>query len=73
MPIGQVKFFKVDKGYGFIRPEVPGDDIFLHVSALGKANPPIKVIHEGDFLSYEIEDGRKGPAAGKVRLLARRG
>ena len=73
MPTGQVKFFS-EKGYGFIQPDAPGADVFVHASALQKANPPITALHEGDRLSYELEEGRNGrPAAGKVRLLARHG
>ena len=71
MPTGKVKFF-CEKGYGFIRPDAPGDDVFIHAKALQKANPPIDSVQEGDYIAYELEPGRNGrPAAGKVRLLAR--
>jgi CspA family cold shock protein len=72
MPTGQVKFF-CEKGYGFIKPDAPGDDVFIHATALQKANPPIKILQEGDHIAYELESGRNGrPAAGKIRLLPKR-
>jgi cold shock protein len=69
MPTGTVKFFG-DKGYGFIRPDAPGDDVFIHARALQKAVPPIIQLEEGDRLSYELGEGRDGrPAAKNVKLL----
>lgn len=59
MPIGTVKWFNAQKGYGFIEPEHGGPDVFLHVSAVersGIGNPT-----EGQKLRYEEEtDTKKG-------------
>jgi cold shock protein len=72
MPTGSVKFFNTDKGFGFIRPDAPGDDVFIHARALQKSVPPIIGIEEGDRLSYELGEGRDGrPAAKNVKLLAK--
>lgn len=68
MAIGTVKFFNVDKGYGFITPENGGTDVFVHVSALLQAGGSLQ---DGQKVSYEIGQDRKtGRArAENVRLL----
>lgn len=60
---GTVKFFNDSKGYGFITPDDGGKDVFVHANGL------IDEITQGDKVSYEIEDGRKGPNAVEVRLV----
>lgn len=50
MAIGTVKFFNVDKGYGFITPENGGTDVFVHVSALLQAGGSLQ---DGQKVSYE--------------------
>ncbi|BDS09616.1 cold-shock protein [Aureispira anguillae] len=59
---GTVKFFNDSKGYGFITPDDGGKDVFVHANGL------IDEITQGDKVSYEIEEGRKGPNAVDVRL-----
>jgi CspA family cold shock protein len=58
MPIGTVKFFNVDKGYGFIAPEGGGDDSFVHISAVERAG--MATLNKDQRLSYEIETDRRG-------------
>ena len=60
---GTVKFFNEAKGFGFITPEDGGKDIFVHVNGL------IDDIREGDKVSYNTEEGRKGLNAVGVKLL----
>jgi CspA family cold shock protein len=60
---GTVKFFNDSKGYGFITPDNGGKDVFVHANGL------LDDIREGDQVSYEVEDGRKGPNAVEVRRL----
>ncbi|MCX8212093.1 MAG: CspA family cold shock protein [Neolewinella sp.] len=60
---GTVKFFNDTKGFGFIAPEDGSKDVFVHVSGL------IDDIQEGDKVSFEVEDTKKGPAAIEVRVL----
>jgi cold shock protein len=60
---GTVKFFNESKGFGFITPDNGGKDIFVHVNGL------IDEIAEGDHVSYDVEEGRKGPNAVNVKVI----
>ena len=51
---GKVKWFNPKKGYGFVDQDDDEKDMFLHITALQKAN--ISVLNEGDKISYDIED-----------------
>lgn len=64
MKEGVVKFFNESKGFGFITPNDGGKDIFVHVSGLNDSS-----VNEGDKVSYETEEGRKGLNAVNVTLL----
>jgi CspA family cold shock protein len=66
---GTVKFFNSAKGFGFIEPDDGGKDVFVHVSALEAAG--IRALKEGDRVSFELEDDRRGRGkqAGKLRNL----
>lgn len=59
---GSVKFFNASKGFGFITSE-SGEDVFVHVSALGGLT-----INEGDNVTFDIVDGNRGKAASNVKL-----
>ncbi len=58
MPIGTVKFFNEDKGYGFIAPEDGGKDSFVHISAVQAAG--MQTLERDQRVSYEVETGRNG-------------
>jgi CspA family cold shock protein len=58
MPVGTVKFFNNDKGYGFIAPDDGGNDAFVHISAVQSAGLP--TLDQNQRLSYELETGRNG-------------
>ena len=59
MPTSTVKFFNTAKRFGFIEPdEGGGKDVFVHVSALEAAG--IRMLKEGDRVSFVLEDDRRG-------------
>jgi CspA family cold shock protein len=60
---GTVKFFNDAKGFGFIKPADSGEDVFVHSSGL------IDKIRENDQVEYEVERGKKGMNAVKVRVV----
>ena len=57
---GKIKWFNAIKGYGFIAREDNEKDVFVHSSAANAANVEL---NEGDILTFDIEEGQKGPAA----------
>jgi CspA family cold shock protein len=66
MANGTVKWFNDQKGFGFITQE-GGPDVFVHHSAI-KGNG-FKSLREGDQVTFDIEQGKKGPAAANVAVL----
>ena len=58
MPIGTVKFFNEQKGYGFIAPEDGGNDAFVHITAVERAG--LGTLRENQRVSYELEEDRRG-------------
>ncbi|MBF0196917.1 MAG: cold shock domain-containing protein [Planctomycetes bacterium] len=66
MKQGEVKFFKADKGFGFIQPS-EGEDVFFHISGLIDKQVEPK---SGDRVEFEIGEGRKGPCAENITLLS---
>jgi cold shock CspA family protein len=61
---GRVKFFRQDRGYGFIAPDGGGKDVFVHKSQLASG---LTSLAEGQSVTYEVGQGRKGPEARDVR------
>ena len=62
---GIVKWFNPGKGFGFIEQE-DGPDVFVHHSAINADG--FRSLNEGDRVSFDIEQGQKGPAAANVTL-----
>ena len=58
MPIGTVKFFNAQKGYGFIQPEEGGNDAFVHITAVERAG--MQTLNQDQKVSYELEQDRRG-------------
>ena len=67
MATGTVTWFSDDKGYGFITPDDAGKDLFVHHSAI--AGNGFKSLAEGAKVSYDTEQGQKGPAAVNVQSI----
>ncbi len=61
---GKVKWFREDKGFGFIEI-LDGDDVFVHVSQISEPVEP------GDQVEFVIKEGKKGPVATEVRVVSK--
>jgi CspA family cold shock protein len=65
MPVGTVKFFNTQKGFGFIQPDDGSKDVFVHISAVEKAG--MRSLAEGQKISFEIVTERGKQAAGNLQ------
>jgi CspA family cold shock protein len=61
MPIGTVKFFNEQRGYGFIQPDEGGNDAFVHITAVERAG--MRSLREGQRVNFELEQDRRGKMA----------
>ncbi len=68
MTSGTVKFFNIDRGYGFINPEDGSQDAFVHISAVERAG--ISSLSEGQKVEYDLQPGRNGKSSAEnLRLV----
>jgi CspA family cold shock protein len=65
MPLGRVKWFSLEKGFGFISSE-EGEDVYLASSALPTGTTSVK---PGTKLEFGVAEGRRGPQALSVRII----
>lgn len=68
MANGTVKWFNATKGFGFIQPEQGGNDIFVHISAVEKAN--LRTLNENDRVSYDVAVEKGKSSAVNLKKLA---
>jgi CspA family cold shock protein len=64
---GTVKFFNGERGYGFIKPDDGGRDVFVHVTAVERAG--LKSLTEGQRISFDVEPDKKGKGPKAVNLV----
>jgi CspA family cold shock protein len=67
MTTGKVKWFKSDKGYGFITVEGQEKDIFVHFSAINADG--FKTLEEGQTVEFDVVEGDRGPQAANVTVI----
>ncbi|HEX8856601.1 MAG TPA: cold-shock protein [Thermoleophilaceae bacterium] len=67
MPTGTVKWFSDEKGFGFVTPDEPGADLFVHHT--GIVGDGYKSLAENSKVQYDSEPGDKGPKAVNVQLI----
>ena len=66
MATGNVKWFNESKGFGFITPDDGSKDVFVHFSAI--ASDGFRTLAEGQQVTFDVEDGPKGPQATNVKI-----
>lgn len=62
MPTGTVKFFNEEKGFGFIKVEGTGQEVFVHSSGIKQP------IRQDDVVTFDLQEGKKGPQAVNVKV-----
>jgi CspA family cold shock protein len=67
MPVGTVKFFNTQKGFGFIQPDDGSKDVFVHITAVERAG--LRSLNEGQKVSFEIVTERGKLAAGNLQVV----
>ena len=66
-PDGNGRFFNAERGYGFIKPDDGGRDVFVHITAVEQAG--MKSLNEGQRISFDVEPDKKGKGPKAVNLV----
>jgi len=64
---GVVKFFNSERGYGFIKPDDGGRDVFVHITAVERAG--MTTLNEGQHINFDVEPDKKGKGPKAVNLV----
>ncbi|MBU6440012.1 MAG: cold-shock protein [Betaproteobacteria bacterium] len=67
MPTGIVKWFNESKGFGFIKPDEGGEDLFAHFSEIQAKG--FRTLQENQRVEFTVKAGPKGPQASQIRVL----
>jgi CspA family cold shock protein len=67
MSTGTVKFFNVQKGFGFIQPDDGSKDVFVHISAVERAG--MRTLNEGQRVQFDVQSDRGKPAAANLQAV----
>ena len=67
MPAGTVKWFKTERGFGFIEPDGDGPDVFAHFSNISAEG--LRELLEGQRVEFDVTQSPKGPHAENIRLI----
>jgi cold shock protein len=68
MITGIVKWFNPTKGYGFIQPDDGGKDVFVHISAVERAN--LKTLYENQKVQFELATNKGKTSAANLKVMA---
>jgi CspA family cold shock protein len=67
MPTGIVKWFNESKGFGFIKPDEGGEDLFAHFSEIQAKG--FRTLQENQRVEFTVKAGPKGPQASQIRVI----
>jgi CspA family cold shock protein len=70
MAVGTLTWWNPDRGFGFIKPDAGGPDMFLHLSALEEAGIDPTTLRLGQRLAYETSDHKGKPKAADIKLVS---
>ena len=64
---GKVKWFNENRGYGFIRRETGGNEVYVHYSDI--AGEGFRTLSEGELVEFDLSEGERGPEAKNVKKI----
>ena len=67
--LGTVRVFNDDRGFGFVKPDDGGPDVFVHFTAIRTATKQRRTLYTGQRVSFDIETAERGPRAVRVEVV----